>query len=354
MRATRYDLSGMRINLSNLVSIAASVLLFAIFAGSVGIAEEAEDENEPAFGERAVQRAADSALAYIASQVAPDGSVSGSYSRSAITALAGIAFLAGGHTPGRGKYGDKVRKLVDKTLESAHGVSGYISDSRGDNMYGHGFATLFLAEVYGMYPDPEVGKALRKAIRLIEVSQGELGGWRYQPAPSQSDISVTICQAMALRAARNAGVEVDPNVIERARNCVLAAANPDGGFRYIVGQRGSSAFPRSAAGVCILYYLGEYDSDQVEKGHEYLDRFLPLSARLSRSHTMYALYYASQAMYQAGGKTWAKWYPQICEFLISRQHTDGSLDSSYGSVYATSIAAIIFQIPNTYLPILQR
>ncbi|MDZ7815200.1 MAG: prenyltransferase/squalene oxidase repeat-containing protein [Planctomycetota bacterium] len=343
----------MSISSSRLPYIFAALIILALFASVDTVAEEA-DEPHAVYGEKAVQDATDSALAHIASQIGPDGSLSGTYSNSAITALAGMAFLAGGHTPGRGRYGGKVRKLVDKTLESAHGVSGYISGNRGDNMYGHGFATLFLAEVYGMYPEPEVGKALRKAVRLIEVSQGKQGGWRYQPAPSQSDISVTICQAMALRAARNAGVEVDAEVIERARECVLAAANPDGGFRYIVGQRGSSAFPRSAAGVCILYYLGDYDSEYVKKGHEYLDRFLPLSARLGRNHTMYALYYAAQAMYQAGGKTWAKWYPQICEFLMSRQHSDGSLDSSYGSVYATSIAAIIFQIPKRYLPILQR
>ena len=70
---------------------------------------------------------------------------------------------------------------------------------------GTGLRRLFLAEVYGMSPDPRLETYLRKAIRLIEYSQGAMGGWRYQPRPDQSDISVTICQVMALRAARNAG-----------------------------------------------------------------------------------------------------------------------------------------------------
>ena len=48
-------------------------------------------------------------------------------------------------------------------------------------MYGHGFATLFLAEVYGMSPNEELHGALEKAVKLIVDSQNEEGGWRYFP-----------------------------------------------------------------------------------------------------------------------------------------------------------------------------
>ena len=73
-------------------------------------------------------------------------------------------------------------------------------------MYGHGFATLFLAEVYGMHPDPDLRQKLVKAVKLIINTQNDEGGWRYQPERREADISVTICQVMALRAARNAGI----------------------------------------------------------------------------------------------------------------------------------------------------
>ena len=73
-------------------------------------------------------------------------------------------------------------------------------------MYGHGFATLFLAEVYGMTPRPDVRETLRKAVRLIVQTQNQEGGWRYHPVRNDAALSVTSCQIMALRAARTTGV----------------------------------------------------------------------------------------------------------------------------------------------------
>ena len=220
-------------------------------------------------------------------------------------------------------------------------------------MYGHGFATMFLAEVYGMSPDPRLETYLRKAVRLIEYSQGDMGGWRYQPKPDQSDISVTICQVMALRAARNAGIPVDPRVIEKAKECVKACANADGGFCYIAESRGGgSAFPRSAAGVCILYYLGEYGAIEVKRGLEYMQKFRPSSAQ-KQYWSMYGYYYAAQAMFQVGGETWNQWYIELCNWLIANMSSEGSF-SSQGGEYSTAMAAIILQIPIRYLPILQR
>ena len=47
-------------------------------------------------------------------------------------------------------------------------------------------------------------EALVNSIRRIERTQNEEGGWRYNPVPYDADVSVTICQVMALRSARNA------------------------------------------------------------------------------------------------------------------------------------------------------
>jgi hypothetical protein len=37
--------------------------------------------------------------------------------------------------------------------------------------------------MYGMDPDPELEKTLRKAVDLITKAQSPSGGWRYQPNP---------------------------------------------------------------------------------------------------------------------------------------------------------------------------
>ena len=125
--------------------------------------------------------------------------------------------MATGSTPGRGPFGRQVNRCVRYLLENAKD-DGYITAQTTGvhgRMYGHGFATLFLAEVYGMTLDVMVREKLAKAVQLIVTSQNDEGGWRYEPTSEDADLSVTICQVMALRAARNAGIYVPKAVVDR-------------------------------------------------------------------------------------------------------------------------------------------
>src|SRR5436853_5499457 len=124
--------------------------------------------------------------------------------------------MAAGNLPGRGKYGDNVQKALDFVIANTQESRLIASDNSHGSMYGHGFATLFLGEVYGMTGNEDVKERLQKAVSLIEKTQNPEGGWRYQPAPYDADISVTICQVMALRAARDAGIKVDKGVIDKS------------------------------------------------------------------------------------------------------------------------------------------
>ena len=55
------------------------------------------------------------------------------------------------------------------------------------------------------------------AVARIEGSQGDEGGWNYEPYRSlQHEGSVTVALVQALRAAKDAGVRVDPDVVARA------------------------------------------------------------------------------------------------------------------------------------------
>ena len=104
-------------------------------------------------------------------------------------------------------------------------------------MYSHGFGTLFLAEAYGMTHRPEIREKLRKAVQLIIDTQNNEGGWRYQPVKHDADLSVTICQINALRAARNAGLYVPKDTVDACIQYVKQSQNPDGGFRYMLSGR---------------------------------------------------------------------------------------------------------------------
>jgi prenyltransferase beta subunit len=308
----------------------------------------------------AAARAIERGLNSLATRQDEDGSFrSGGYSRNvAICALAGMAFMSGGNTPGRGPYGRNVDHCIDFILANTQ-ESGFINVPNASShgpMYGHGFATLFLAECYGMTMRADIREKLAKAVQLIVNTQNEEGGWRYQPVRRDADISVTISQVMALRAARNGGIFVPRETIDRCTEYVKRSQNADGGFMYMLqGGGGLSAFPRSAAGVVALYSAGIYEGTEIKKGLEYLVAYMPQLHEFNReSHYFYGHYYAVQAMWHAGGEFWSKWYPAIRDALVARQAEDGSWNDSICLEYGTSMACIILQMPNNYLPIFQR
>ncbi|MBN2291116.1 MAG: terpene cyclase/mutase family protein [Pirellulales bacterium] len=306
-----------------------------------------------------VGKAIERGLTVLASRQHDDGSFgSGNFRGNvAVTALAGMAMMSAGSTPGRGPYGSQISKSMDYLLSCSQ-KSGLIvahgATSRGP-MYGHGFATLFLAECYGMSHRAELREKLVAAVKLIVDTQNSQGGWRYQPVRENADISVTICQIMALRAARNAGIYVPKETVDKCIDYVKRSQNPDGGFIYILGGGGPSAFPRSAAGIVALYSAGIYEGPEINKGIAYLMKFLPnKDAAGQTGYYYYGQYYAVQAMWHAGGEHWKKWYPAVSKDMISRQSRDGSWQSAYSSDYATAMACIVLQMPNGTLPIFQR
>jgi prenyltransferase beta subunit len=308
-----------------------------------------------------VVAAADCGLAWLAAAQKADGSYgrTGGYSSHAgFTALAGLAFLSNGSVPGRGKYCKNVERCLNYLL--AHtGRSGLIVGGGVETgpMYGHGFATLFLAEVYGQSPRDDVREKLTRAVNLIVATQNDQGGWRYQPIKMDADLSVTICQIMALRAARNNGIKVPKSTIDKAIDYVKKSQNADGGFSYVLGFGQDSAFPRSAAGVCSLFNCGIYAGPEIDRGLKYIMKFKPGRKQAAQEfvgHYFYGNYYAAQATFIAGGDYWRQWWPAISGELLAKQTRDGSWAGEAGAEYATAMACIILQIPNRYLPILQR
>jgi hypothetical protein len=364
-----------------LLAFAGAAFAIVVSVPGAGSGEDAKKEADPrpeskidfreidARTEAAIQKG----LLWLASQQNQDGSFGREREyKLAITSLAGLAFLAGGSSPDRGPYAKMILAAQEYVL-SKQTVQGLITDSR---MYTHGFATLFLSQLYGMSPQPadqdRLRLALTLAIRLIERIQLDSGGWYYEPnrASDNSDISVTICVVSALRAARNSGIQVNVDVVRRARECVQKAYFKDtGGFAYRVFNDGhpspGHAFPRTAAGTCILYYLGDYDAPQVKGGADYIlarkptAGFMPPGDHYYRYFYYYGMFYATQAMYQAGGRHWEEWFPALRTDMLSRQNPAtgawNTLDSYVREeTYATAMALLCLEIPNRLLPIFQR
>jgi hypothetical protein len=276
-----------------------------------------------------------------------------------VTALAGMSFMAGGNLPGRGKYGRNLEDALNYVLANVK-EDGYITDS-GTRMYSHAFATLFLAEIYGMTHREDVQVKLQMAVDLIVKSQNKWGSWRYLPFAPDSDMSITVCQIMALRAARNIGIRVPRSTIDRAIQYVVRSAyetGPDrGGFKYQLrdDQPTRTSFSLTAAGITTLYGAGVYSHDLIEEGLDYLKReYYSLSDMRDHYFYFYGHYYAVQAMYIAGSKHWEWYWPRIQTELIRDQLPDGSWKNNVSPEFGTAVATLILQIPNDYLPIFQR
>jgi len=290
-----------------------------------------------------------------------------------VTSLALISFLAGGHLPERGKYGDVIKRGLDYVLRCVR-ENGYITDN-DSRMYSHAFATLFLAEIYGMTLRNDVRLELQKCVNLIVDSQNSEGGWRYKPFARESDMSITVCQVLALRSARNVGITVPASTIRAAEHYVrLSAVNDgrhrapvyqlpgyldDGGaFRYQLGRHSRATFPLTAAGVTTLFAAGIYDDEIIRRALEFMTSKMGDFNRQYAGHYFfyYGHYYAVQAFYIAGGTAWTVYFRTIRRKLLDLQQASGAwpCHTGPGEAFATAVATLILQIPYQYLPIFQR
>jgi len=277
-----------------------------------------------------------------------------------VTALACMSFMAGGSLPGRGAYGENVARGLEFVLANTR-ENGFIY-ANGSRMYSHGFATLFLAEVYGMTRDVRTRKKLEDAVNLIASAQNAQGGWRYLPGVSDSDMCVTVCQVQALRSARNVGIHVPKESIDRAILYVKRSWDGErsGGFLYqlpdTVGGLSRDTFPLTAAGITALYGAGYYEGAEIEGGLRYLvEHWPPLYWRAEHTFDYYyGHYYGIQAAFQRGGEYWRQWYRKVTGEILEIQEEDGSWVDLVGVNYATAMATLILQIPYQYLPIFER
>ncbi len=352
-----------------------SNLAFALMALAavtvLGPRSSGADEATPALAnyDQQVDKAIDAALAYLAKQQQTDGSfASGSMRGSTgIASFCVMAFLAKGHTPGAGPYGDVINKGVDYVLSQAKpgGMIVGPAPSHGP-MYCHTISTLMLSEVSGMVDkerQKKIDKVLPAALKLIVSAQqvrkpaNQQGGWRYSPTSSDSDISCTGWALMSLRSARNGGSAVPKEAIDQAVKFIMNCRMPDGGFAYQPG--GGSGLARTGTALLCLELCGRHADSSCAGAGDWILKHLP--DRIGGNDFFYyALYYCSQGMFQLGGTHWEKWAAHIYELMVKFQQKDGSWpqgggnEATAGPCYSTALAVLAMTVSYRQLPIYQR
>ena len=399
-----------------------AVLVAGVAVGLVAVptprTADAAPENDKKKQRQEISAAITKGLEYLKKTQAQDGhwEVQGGQYPTSMTALAGMAFLMEGSTLKEGKYSDQVKKAVEWFLAPARQQpNGMIGDVRNPTeqtryMYGQGFGTMFLASVYGEEEDKEqrekLEKLLKKSVEFIckaqtlkkhrkaEGKEMDIGGWGYVSAAEGNNFdegSVTITALQGLRAARNAGIPVPKENIDRAVNYLEACTTPKGGIIYsyaggggAIGENGRP--PLTAAAICCGFSAGQYKSELPKRWIKYCKDNIPIG-KGRQSHDEYQSYYYSQAVYAIGddkylemfpimkadGKTpkamadlspgekeqlltWSQYKEAVFQGLLDNQDkANGSWNQGHiGPVYTTSINLCILQLDKAILPIYQK
>jgi len=301
-----------------------------------------------------IENAVSNGLEHLARTQNPDGSWPPPQGRGCgVVGLHLLAFLAHGEMPDEGRYGGVMRRATEYivTHQDSNGLLVGPSDSP---MYNHGFATLALAEMYGMIDYPALGPALKKATGLIVSAQNQLGGWRYYVGSADADTTVSGAQMVALRAAATAAIEVPSQTVQRGVAYYKSMFCPGGGFGY----SGSPTDPndiRAGIGLLVLSLAGAYRSEEAKVTAGWLMDNLTGGIQAEK-YFSYRNYYCAQALLQAGGKYWRRWNTDFTPIILAGQRPDGSWppDPVVGPTLGTAFNLLALEVNYYYLPIYQR
>ncbi|PTL42339.1 prenyltransferase/squalene oxidase repeat-containing protein [Blastopirellula marina] len=338
-----------------------AALLLTLTAASVCVAQSPELR----FGEtvpRDVREMYDRGLRYLSETQAEDGGWEGGQQGPGVDGLCVIAFLASGEDPNFGIYSNQIRKGLRKIIGTQDPTTGYM----GNSMYHHGFAMLALAEAYGAVDDRNlwppgdastqrsIGEALELAVRLAITSQkkNSLGAWRYSPEAQDADTSVSGSILVGLLAARNSGVEVPDEAIDRAIGYFKSMTANNGQVAYAGGLGGlNESIARISIATLVYSIARRQDLTQYAAAKTYLVDNMDTTGGHYKEYT---LYYEAQALFQGDGEAWEKWNKQLIRKLKTEQQENGSFDGSYGKPLATSMSLLALALNYRFLPIYER
>ena len=361
-----------------------TILLVLILHGACAYGQEVataveKDGAAIPFEKDLTDAAVDKAINYLIKQQREDGAITDARHETTMTSLAIMAMASVGVQPADLDHrGQAMRKALAYVLQDdRQNEEGYFGHRDGSRMYGHGITTLMLTEMLGMGVDAEqdqqVHERCQKAIDLILSSQSVKkqlhyrGGWRYHPTARDADLSVTVWQLMALRSAKNDGLQVPAaairDAVEYLKRSYASTLDHNGmpdkkasGFCYTPTGR-SPSYTMTSAGLLAMQVCGEYESPLVAGAADWLLEHPP---KWKEHFFFYGTYYYAQGMYQRGGEHATTAQRLVQEVLLDKQQDDGSWraergqEHNVGKVYATSLAVLSLSVKYHYLPIYQR
>jgi hypothetical protein len=286
-----------------------------------------------------------------------------------LTGLALLCFLGSGEIAKDSSYGKALEKGLSYLL--ANQKWEYYGKSHYPMNYEQGIACLAMVEAYALFQEERFKVSAQRAILYLEACQQKQGGWDYYDTPTdRNDLSITGWVVMALKAAQEAGLEVQALTHTKIKIFLQNMYHPQGYF-YAKGPHfqpeEQTGIGMTAVGLLCQIYQGISLKDtRLQVSHAHLKHCLPrwriLDGTSTQDYTVYALYYGTLALFHWGGKSWQEWNKALKEALLPSQEKGFCNRGSWvlpkeryrfyeGRLYTTLLHLLSLEVYYRYLPL---
>jgi hypothetical protein len=256
----------------------------------------------------------------------------GTANKSAMTGLALLAYFGHCETPMSEEFGESCLKgivyLVNVGVKNKGVLVANVA-SGTQPVYEHAIATYALGEAATFCKElkieiPNLMEVTRLAGQFIIDNQADNGGWAYgyKIKGGHTDSSIVGWQLQALKACSHAKIQYKglDSSVKKGLAYLATLQSENGGFGY----NGKGAKPGlTGVGVLCFQMWDKGKSPEVRNGLKYLKENSKLDWKTANAD-LYAHYYISQAMMQAGGSNWTSYNSFFRDQLLSNQNPDGS------------------------------
>ncbi|MGE0190896.1 MAG: prenyltransferase/squalene oxidase repeat-containing protein [Planctomycetota bacterium] len=293
-----------------------------------------------------------------------------------VSGLALCAFLGAGYTNrGDHEFAPTISRGLKylKDVQDPEGCFG--PQSNPQHVYNHALATLAMVEAFGMTGSPIFRGPAQRSLDFAVQARDSFLVWPDDAQPGGPGRSVTawmtnvITSAHAINAAAVAGgkpapLRVDGAALDGVHDWVRRRTDP------VTGRVGCmDRFPpdpseaMTAAGILLRIYTRESPakSELIQRGVKRCLARLPVWNAIDGSIDIAYWHFATQAMHQVGGESWATWKAALATAVVETQRRDtdpcafeGSWDPvgpggpDGGRVYSTALMALCLEAPHLY------
>jgi hypothetical protein len=156
---------------------------------------------------------------------------------------------------------------------------------------------------------------------------------------------------MGLLGARNAGIEVPKEAIDKALGFFRANTMPDGSLSYQPTSNHGNGLTRTAIGTLVYSVANRKDLPEYSSAAEFIKSRIDEDAS---DYPFYGRYYMAQALFHCDLDSWIAWNQRTIETLRKLQKEDGSFWSNYGEAYGTGMSVLALALNYRLLPIYER